>query len=99
MKKFQNVPAIITLIAGFVVSVIMIIEKYSLLDFLWILALVMVSFYIAGIVLKFTLNKTIKALEGIDKEKMQDTTDNDEANTNAISNEADEKVEAQEKGD
>lgn len=87
MKKFQNVPAIITLIAGFVVSVIMIIEKYTLLDFLWILAVVMVSFYIAGIVLKFVLNKTIKALEA---------TTTDEKPQDADENKTDDEVEKQE---
>ena len=51
MKKFRNVPAIITLLAGFVTSVVMIVNKYSLKPFLWILVLVMAGFYISGIII------------------------------------------------
>ena len=52
MKKFRNVPAIITLLAGFVTSVVMIVNKYSLKSFLWILVLVMAGFYISGIIIR-----------------------------------------------
>lgn len=34
MKKFRNVPALVTLFAGFVVAVFMIIEKFTLIKFL-----------------------------------------------------------------
>ena len=30
MRKFRNIPALVTLLAGFVSSVVMIIQKYSL---------------------------------------------------------------------
>ena len=32
MRKFRNIPALVTLLAGFVSSVVMIIQKYSLVD-------------------------------------------------------------------
>ena len=35
MRKFRNIPALVTLLAGFVSSVVMIIQKYSLVHFLW----------------------------------------------------------------
>ena len=56
MKKFRNVPAIITLLAGFVTSVVMIVNKYSLKPFLWILVLVMAGFYISGIIIRVILS-------------------------------------------
>lgn len=67
MKKFRNVPAIITLLAGFVTSVVMIVNKYSLKPFLWILVLVMAGFYISGIIIRVILNKAFSD----DKKKMK----------------------------
>ena len=40
MRKFRNIPALVTLLAGFVSSVVMIIQKYSLVHFLWVLVAV-----------------------------------------------------------
>ena len=37
MKRFRNVSAIVTLLAGFITAVVMIINRYSLVSFLWIL--------------------------------------------------------------
>ena len=72
MKKFRNVPAIITLLAGFVTSVVMIVNKYSLKPFLWILVLVMAGFYILGIIIRVILNKAFSDDKEKDKES-QDT--------------------------
>ena len=44
MKRFRNVSAIVTLLAGFITAVVMIINRYSLVSFLWILIGVMVCF-------------------------------------------------------
>ena len=62
MKKFRNVPAIITLLAGFVTSVVMIVNKYSLKSFLWILVLVMAGFYISGIIIRVILNRAFSSI-------------------------------------
>ena len=66
MNKFRNVPALITLLAGFITSVIMIVHRYSLVNFLWILIAVMVGFYICGVLIRFALNKVVQNKE--DKE-------------------------------
>ena len=63
MKKFRNVPAIVTLLAGFVISVVMIQSRYALVTFLWVLVFAMTSFYIVGLLLRFLLNKAFAALE------------------------------------
>ena len=47
MNKFRNVPAIITLLAGFITSVIMIKYRYTLVNFMWILICVMLAFYLS----------------------------------------------------
>ena len=57
MNKFRNVPAIITLLAGFITSVIMIKYRYTLVNFMWILICVMLAFYICGMLIRFALNK------------------------------------------
>ena len=66
MNKFRNVPAIITLLAGFITSVIMIKYRYTLVNFMWILIAVMVGFYICGVLIRFALNKVVQNKE--DKE-------------------------------
>lgn len=66
MNKFRNVPALITLLAGFITSVIMIVHRYSLVSFMWILIAVMVGFYICGVLIRFALNKVVQNKE--DKE-------------------------------
>ena len=76
MKKFRNVPALVTLFAGFVVAVFMIIEKFTLINFLWILVSVMLAFYIAGIVLRRLLNKTFKEPE--EEENGEESSENPE---------------------
>ena len=66
MNKFRNVPALITLLAGFITSVIMIVHRYSPVNFMWILIAVMVGFYICGVLIRFALNKVVQNKE--DKE-------------------------------
>ena len=66
MNKFRNVPALITLLAGFITSVIMIVHRYSLVNFMWILIAVMVGFYICGVLIRYALNKDVQNYE--DKE-------------------------------
>ena len=57
MKKFRNVPALVTLLAGFVTSVLMIINRIPIVTFLWTLALVTVGFFFVGLLVRFILNK------------------------------------------
>ena len=78
MKKFRNVPAIITLLAGFVTSVVMIVNKYSLKSFLWILVLVMAGFYISGIIIRVILNKAFS-----DDKSSQDDSPSEDSNEKA----------------
>ncbi len=77
MKKFRNVPALVTLLAGFVIAVFMIIEKFTLMKFLWILVTVMIAFYVAGIVLRVILNKAFKDPEIEDAEEAEDEEDSE----------------------
>jgi flagellar biosynthesis/type III secretory pathway M-ring protein FliF/YscJ len=90
MKKFRSVPAIITLLAGFVTCVLMIKNKITIVQYLWTLALVMVGFYICGVVVRFILNKVFEdkkedenpeggeALEGEEGAETEASEDTDE---------------------
>ena len=89
MKKFRNVPAIITLLAGFVTSVVMIVNKYSLKPFLWILVLVMAGFYISGIIIR--LNKAFSD----DKEKDKESQDTESSQDDSPSEDSNEKADNQ----
>ena len=73
MNKFRNVPAFVTLLAGFIACVMMILRKYALVDFLWILVAVMVGFYIIGLLIRLILNMVFKSVEA-DKEN-EDSSD------------------------
>ena len=78
MNKFRNVPAIITLLAGFITSVIMIKYRYTLVNFMWILICVMLAFYICGILKRFALNKVAEKKEN--KQKASDEEKEDVSN-------------------
>lgn len=94
MKKFRSVPAVITLLAGFVTSVFMIANKISIVAFLWTLALVMTGFYIVGIILRVILNKVFedKTEDGESEETGEE--DGTEDNENPKEDEAEEVKEA-----
>ena len=68
MRKFRNIPALVTLLAGFV----SIIQKYSLVHFLWVLVAVMAGFYMAGLLLRVILNKAFKDLETEEEKPSED---------------------------
>ena len=85
MKKFRNVPALVTLLAGFVMAIFMILEKFTLMKFLWILVSVMIAFYVAGIVLRVILNKAFKDQETEDADDA-DSKDADNADDTAEEN-------------
>ena len=57
MKRFRNVSAIVTLLAGFITAVVMIINRYSLVSFLWILIGVMVCFYAVSRIICFIVSR------------------------------------------
>lgn len=63
MKKFRNLPSIFTLLSGFICSVIMILHKYPLNEFMLILVSVMVGFYIVGLLVRIVLDKIFQKEE------------------------------------
>ena len=73
MNKFRNLPALITLLAGFITSVIMIVHRYSLVNFMWVLIEVKAGFYICGVLIRFALNKVVQ-----NKEEKENTTEAEE---------------------
>lgn len=95
MKKFRNVPAFVTLLAGFIGSVIMILQKYTLVNFLWILICIMLVFYIAGLLLRVLLNKAFKDLEVQEDE----TSETEEMSSEGDMTDSDGNGDAEEEGD
>lgn len=85
MGKFRNLPAIFTLVAGFTVCVIMIINEYSLVNFLWILVSVMAGFYIVGIAVRAILYNIYKREE--EKRELEKKQEEEEASEEAAQNE------------
>lgn len=72
MKRFRNVSAIVSLSAGFITAVVMLINRYELLTFIWILASVLVAFYIVSRIICFVCDRHItKEEERLEKEKQE----------------------------
>ena len=85
MKKFRSIPAIITLLAGFVTCVLMLINKITIVTYLWTLALVMIGFYIVGLVLRVILNKVFEdkdAEEAVNEEDVNKEDENTQEEVN-----------------
>lgn len=58
--KFRNIPTIISLISGFVVAIFTVLNSYTIDTTLVFLAIVMLMFYIVGLVIKIILNKAFE---------------------------------------
>jgi len=58
--KIHNLPSIIALVAGLFVCIITLLYQYPIDQALWILAIVMIIFYLLGLVLRKILNKTFE---------------------------------------
>lgn len=86
MNKFRNVPAIITLLAGFITSVIMIIHRYPLVNFMWVLVSIMLAFYASGVLIRFALNKVVQKKNDKEDEKSHDEGDSDILDENNADN-------------
>ena len=72
MKRFRNVSAIVSLLAGFIVSVVMLINKYELLTFIWILVVTMTVFYAVSRIICFICDRHItKEEEKAEEERLE----------------------------
>lgn len=83
--KTKQVPAIIMLIAGLVVSIVAAATHMETMQFLKILVIVLVVFYIAGCVVKVILDKNFK-------EEVEDAGSETEAEENEEAEESEEAV-------
>lgn len=77
MSKYRVVPAIVTLLAGFITSVLLILNRYSLEVFVWIVVLVMVCFFVASWLLVYALNRLQDKVEAEQMEEENDNQDED----------------------
>ncbi|SEF76965.1 hypothetical protein [Lachnospira multipara] len=76
MSRYRVVPAIVTLLAGFITSVLLILNKYSLEVFVWIVLLVMVCFFVASWLVVYALNRLADKME--EEQKEEENIDQDE---------------------
>ena len=72
MKRFRNVSAIVSLLAGFITAVVMFINKYDLLTFIWILAVFIGGvFFFKRKILFFFDRKIKKKEEKAEEERLE----------------------------
>jgi formate hydrogenlyase subunit 3/multisubunit Na+/H+ antiporter MnhD subunit len=76
MSRYRVVPAIVPLLAGFITSVLLILNKYSLESFVWIVLLVMVCFFVASWLVVYALNRLADKME--EEQKEEENIDQDE---------------------
>ena len=58
--KFRNLPSVIALVSGLFVCIITLMYQYPVEQVLWILVMVMVIFYLIGLMLRKIINKTFE---------------------------------------
>lgn len=58
--KFRNLPSIISLISGFFVCIITLLNDYSIEESLWKLVIVIAIFYLIGLIIRKILNKAFE---------------------------------------
>ena len=73
--KFRNLPSIIALVSGLFVCIITLMYQYPVEQVLWILVMVMVIFYLIGLMLRKIINKTFE--EHFISDENDDNSDSD----------------------
>lgn len=68
-KKFRNLPAFLTLLSGFITSVIAIVCKFDLVRMLWTLVVIMVIFFVIGLIIRYILDKALVIPEPEEEKK------------------------------
>ncbi len=71
----KNIPALIMLTAGFIAAMTMILKGRDTRDYLITLILVLVIFYMLGLIVKFILDKYIKMEDENQEEEGEETED------------------------
>ncbi|MGN0481248.1 MAG: hypothetical protein ACI4EV_06735 [Lachnospiraceae bacterium] len=80
-KKFRNLPAFLTLLAGFITSVIGIICGFTLVRTLWTLVVIMVIFFTLGLGIRFILNKTLVIPNPEENQEGEESKEGEEENS------------------
>ena len=78
---FRNLPALMSLTAALIVSVVTIIYRYNLTDALILILGAEFGFFIAGLCIRAMLNKVLvieEAATSSEDEEQQEDTDNDD---------------------
>ena len=88
MDRYRYLPATVALLAGLIVSVVMILNSYELLAFLWILAVVLVCFYLVGVIIRNILIKILVKQEEEEAAIKKAREEEEEAKENALLDEA-----------
>lgn len=87
--KTKQIPAVIMLIAGLVTSIAAILSHMETVQFLKILVVVLIIFYVAGCMIKVILDRNFK-------EEVEEAGSETEAEENEISVEENEEVQTEE---
>lgn len=58
-ERFKYIPSIVMLLAGFIACITTIVNKYDIIETLIIILVVLVSFYIVGLIIRALFNKFI----------------------------------------
>ncbi len=72
--KTKHIPALVTLLAGAVAALLMWLWKVDFFTFTRNLLIVLVIFYILGLVIKYILDRNFKDMEDEVKEEGEDAT-------------------------
>ena len=77
MTRYRVVPAIVTLLSGFITSVLLILNEYELKQFIMIVILVMVCFFVVSWLVVYILNKEADKQEK-EKQRLEEEKEKEE---------------------
>lgn len=84
-ERFKYIPSIVMLLAGFIACITTIVNKYDIMEALIIILVVLISFYIVGLIIRALFNKFIiveekeEEIEEAIEESPEDEGENSEA--------------------
>jgi len=81
--KWRNLPAIITLLAGFITCVITIVCQYPLNKMLWVLIVVMAVFFTLGLIIRAVIMHFVERKDPDDKKAEEEENEEENADGEA----------------
>ena len=82
-NRIKYIPSIVTLLAGFIACIVTILSQYEIIDALVTILVVVVIFYMVGLIIRALFNKFLVIKEEKTNEAEEAETQEDEASSDS----------------